>query len=122
MKTNEVFALDDWIASQKQWIMQMNPTLKDIRIKAETMLGFKCPEGPITSCMKRNEIPVRRSKEAAERMLMKEQIDELTELVVDLVAHGSLPPAMLLRFRERGRNLNSRVMAALNKQYERTRE
>jgi hypothetical protein len=61
-------------------------------------------------------------KEAAEKLLMKEQIDELTELVVDLVAHGSLPPAMLLRFRERGRNLNGRVMAALNKQYQQSQQ
>ena len=121
MKVHEVFALDEFMKSRKHWIMQQNPTVREIRSQAETELGFKCPSDPITSCMKRHEIPVRRNKAEAERMLMQGQIEELTELIVDLVAHGSLPPQMLLKFRERGRNLNGRVMNALDRRYDQTK-
>lgn len=95
--------------------MQSNPTLGEIRKRAEEELKFKCPEGPIRACMNRNEIPVRRSKAEAERQMLNNQIEELTELVLDLVAHGNLPPEMLQRFKERGRNLNDRVVQALSR-------
>lgn len=116
MKATEVFALDQWVSDHKSWIMQSNPTLKDIRNRAQTELGFKCPEGPIRDCMNRQEIPVRRSKAEAEKQIMQEQIEELTELVLDLVAHGNLPPQLLLKFRERSRTLNARVTHALDRQ------
>ena len=116
MKTTEVFALDAWIADHKSWIMQSNPTIKDIRARAEAELQFKCASGPIRDCMNRNEIPIRRSKAEAEKQMMIEQIDELTELVLDLVAHGNLPQDLLMKFRTRSRNLNKRVMTALQRQ------
>ena len=116
MKTSQIFSLEEWVHQKKGWIMSSNSTLKDIRARAETELGFKCSTDAIKSCMARHEIAVRRSKTEAEKQVMKEQIEELTELVVDLVAHGNLPPGILMKFRERGRNLNSRVMGALNRQ------
>ena len=98
--------------------MQEQPAIKDIRIKAQTMLGFKCPEGPIKDCLRRNEIPIRRSKAEAERQLLIDRIDELEELCLDLLAHGQLPPSLIRKFKDRSQSLTGRVMEALSKRAE----
>ena len=67
MNAKHLWALEEFVEQSKAWILTANPRLSDIRSRAETELGFKCPDGPIRDCMTRHEIPVRRSKEEAEK-------------------------------------------------------
>ena len=115
MKVSDAIALSKWVGQQKGWVMQTNPTMKEIRSKAEAMLGFKCAGGPISDCMREHKIPARRSKAETERQLLLDQIEDLNELIFDLVAHGSIPPGMLMKFKDRRSNLNARVMDCLNR-------
>jgi len=115
MKTSHVFKLDEWVSRNKTWIMTGQPTLSEIRGKAQNELDFKCPTEPIKSCMERNEIPVRRSKHEAEKLLLELQVRELTDLVEDLVAHSNLPPDVLSKLRDRGTNLSTRAFDALSR-------
>ena len=86
MNAKHLWALEEFVEQSKAWILTANPRLSDIRSRAETELGFKCPDGPIRDCMTRHEIPVRRSKEEAEKQMMRERIESLEGLVLDMFA------------------------------------
>jgi len=110
MNAKHLWALEEFVEQSKGWILTANPRLADIRSRAETELGFKCPDGPIRDCMTRHEIPVRRSKDEAEKQMMRERIESLEGLVLDMFAHANLPARVMASLGERHRkNLPHRV-------------
>ena len=110
MNAKRLWALEEFIEHSKSWILTDNPRLSDIRSRAETELGFKCAPDPIKDCMNRHGIPVRRSKMEAQKQAMMDRIVSLESLVLDMFAHGNLPPKVMASLGERHRkNLPHRV-------------
>lgn len=117
MNGNDLFQLNDWVVSNRTWIMgDQHPTNTAIREKAEAELKIKCPAEPLKACMERNEIPVRRSRHETEVLLLKQEKQELEDLVIELWNQANLPPDLAASFRHRIEKLGGRVLDVMKRQ------
>lgn len=108
-----LFAIDAFISSNRGWVMSSeNPTLQEIRKRAETQLGYKCSTNNIRDCMERQKIPVRRSAAEAELIQLRESNEKLRQVILRIAAYTNLPVPIAAELRE-SYNLNAEIVDAL---------
>ena len=113
MKASTVLVLQDWITEHKSWIRsEDNPTLKEIRIRAELDMGTKCPEGNIRQVMQYLEIPVRRSAADSKLHELEERCDQYRSVLLRIAAFVNLPDEIAKQVREEF-NIDEELLGAL---------
>jgi hypothetical protein len=113
MKAPDVLELQDWVITQKGWIRsEENPTLKQIRAKAEFELRYKCPENNIRGVMEYLDIPIRRSKADAKVVELEARCDQYRRVLLTIAAFVNLPDEIAVEVREQF-NIDEELLGAL---------
>ncbi len=101
MKASHVLTLQEWVAENQRWIRsEENPSLKEVRIKAESDLGFKCAEGNLKDVFQYLEIPVRRSKSDAKLIELEHRCDQYRSILLKIAAFVNMPDDIARELRE----------------------
>jgi len=113
MKASNVLELQDWVVTQKGWIRsEENPTLKQIRRKAESDLCYKCPETNIREVMEYLDIPIRRSKADAKVVELESRCDQYRRVLLKIAAFVNLPDEIAVEVRDQF-NIDEELLGAL---------
>lgn len=113
MKASTVLILQDWVSENKSWIRsEENPSLKEIRVRAELDLGTKCPEQNIRQVMQYLEIPVRRSAADSKLHELEERCDQYRSVLLRIAAFVNLPDEIARQVREEF-NIDEELLGAL---------
>lgn len=113
MKASNVLELHDWVVANKSWVRsEDNPTMKQIRSKAEDDLGYKCPEGNIRGVMGYLEIPIRRSKSDAKLIELEDRCDQYRSILLKIAAFVNLPDEIAVEVRDQF-NIDQELLGAL---------
>jgi len=113
MRAEKVLLLNDWVTAHRSWIRgEDNPTMSQIRVRAETDLGTKCPEGQIRDVMAYLDIPIRRSKSDAKLVELEDRCEQYRAILLKIAAFVNMPDDIAKELREEFR-IDSEILEAL---------
>ena len=113
MKASHVLTLQEWVSENRSWIRsESNPSLKEVRARAEADLGFKCAEGNLRDVFQYLEIPVRRSKSDAKIVELEHRCDQYRAILLKIAAFVNMPDDIARELRDEF-NIEHELLEAL---------
>lgn len=86
--------------------------MKQVRVRAETELGFACPEGNIKDCFEYHEIPIRRSKADGKVIELESRCELYRQALLKVAAYVNLPEHLREELRS-VLNIDDEILVAL---------
>ena len=116
MNAANVLRLKDWVDDNRSWIQsEENPSLGDIRGRAEAELGCTCAKANITDTFEYLGLPTRRTKADAKIRAKDQRIDEYRNMLIRVVSVSMeyLPESLRKELRDEF-NIQQEVLNAMS--------